>query len=98
MAFNPRSLLNSQAFTVAGGVVIGAGLYTLISGTIENLVRPLFNVVFEHGRVAINRHDDVYLGCGGFLAAGLVALLCVGAGIVLVKLAGDKGDSQPPRA
>ena len=97
MAFNPKSFLNSQAFTVAGGVVIGAGVFTLISGTIENLVRPLFNVVFEQGRIAVNRRDDVYLGCGGFLAAGLIAILCVGTGVVLVKLAGDKSE-PPPRA
>ena len=98
MAFNPKSLLNSPAFGVAGGVVIGAGIFTLISGTVENLVQPLFNIVFTHGRVVINKHDDISLGCGAFLAACFIAFLSVGTGIVLVKLSGEKGDPPPPRA
>ena len=80
----------SPAFNVAGGVVIGAGLFTLISGTVENLVRPMFNIIGNQGSIAINKADNIYLGCGGFLAAGLIAVLCVGLGILLIRLSGDK--------
>ena len=86
----------SPAFTVAGGVVIGAGIFTLISGSVENLVRPLFNIIGHQGSIAVNRAEGIYLGCGGFLASGLIAVLSVGVGIVLIRLSHDKGEPKPP--
>jgi large-conductance mechanosensitive channel len=88
MAFDMKGVLNSQAFAVAGGVVIGMGIFWLIHTTIESLVRPLFNIVFDHGLIELNHRNAIHWNCGAFLSAVIIAVICVALGFVMVKSAG----------
>ena len=89
MSFDPKSLVGSQSFAIAGGVVIGAGVFTLISSLVGNLIQPLFNVVLENnGAIALSQSKGIYLGCGPFLAACIIAVACGAIGIVMVKASG----------
>jgi hypothetical protein len=86
MTFDPKAMLGSQAFSVAGGVVIGLGIFTLIRAGIEHLVQPLFNVVFDNnGMVALSRSNGIYIGCGPFLGACIVTVACVIIGFFMIR-------------
>jgi large-conductance mechanosensitive channel len=88
MAFDPQGVFKSQAFSVAGGVVIGMGLFWLVYTAIESLVRPLFNIVLDHGMIVVNRHNDIHWNCGAFLSAIIIAVICLALGFVMVRGAG----------
>lgn len=88
MTFDPKALAKSPAFATAGGVVLGAGLFTFINGAVEHMVRPFFNFIFESGVVILNRSNGVYWGCGGFLSVCIVLVLSVLVGVAMIKMAG----------
>ena len=86
MGFDPKSLIGSQSFAIAGGVVIGAGIFTLISSMISNLIQPLFNVILDNnGQIRLSADRGIYLGCGPFVAACIIAVACGAVGFVMVK-------------
>ena len=86
MGFDPKAMIGSQSFAIAGGVVIGAGVFTLIYTTIRELIQPLFNVVLENnGAIALSQSKGIYIGCGPFLAACINAVACGFVGLVMVK-------------
>jgi large-conductance mechanosensitive channel len=85
MTFDPKSLLGSQAFALAGGVVIGMGVFTLIRATIEHMIQPLFNLIVDHGTVTLSRSHGIHLGCAPFIGAGIVAVVCLAVGFLMIK-------------
>jgi hypothetical protein len=86
MAFDPKSLVKNPAFAIGGGVVLGMGVFELIRATVSNVVQPWFNLVLKRGGF-ISITDDVALGCGPWIAAGIVGLVAVGAGLAMIKIA-----------
>ena len=86
MAFDPRQVLGSPAIALAGAVVIGMGIYSLIRAAIEHLVQPLFNVVFDHhGMVSLSDSRGISIGCGPFIAACMITVVCVGIGFFMIR-------------
>ena len=86
MGFDPKSLMGTQAFSIAGGVVIGAAIFTLVSSAVTNLIQPLFNIVLDNnGMIALSRDRGIYVGCGPFMAACIIAVACVALGFFMVK-------------
>ncbi len=83
MAFDPKAIAKSSAFATAGGVVVGLGVFWLISGAVDHLIRPIFN--FINGTGSIRLWENTYLGCGGFLSACIIcaAALFVGGAMIL---------------
>ena len=88
MAFDIKGMAKSSAFATAGGVVLGLGIFWLISGAIQHLFQPLINFVIDNGVVVLNRSSGVYIGCGAFLSACLIFLLAVVVGSAMIKMAG----------
>jgi len=88
MTFDPKMLAKSPAWATAGGVVIGAGIFTFISATLEHLIRPFFNFIFTGGVMSLSREHGVYLGCGAFLTAGLILAACTCIAFLMIKMAG----------
>ena len=86
MGFDPKALMGSQAFAIAGGVVIGAAIFTLVSSAVTNLIQPLFNIVFDNNGMVALSQGKIYIGCGPFLAACFIAVACVAIGFVMVKV------------
>ena len=86
MAFDPKAMAKSPAFATAGGVVVGLGIFWLISGTIDNLIRPIFN--FINGSGSIRLWENTYVGCGGFLSACIVCAAALIVGGIMIRMAG----------
>ena len=86
MTFDPKAVVKSPMFATAGGFLVALGIYKLIEGTIENLIRPIFNVINNSGSMRL--WDNTYLGCGGFLSAAIICVVAVVVGGVMIKMAG----------
>ncbi|HZL70961.1 MAG TPA: hypothetical protein VFC86_00775 [Planctomycetota bacterium] len=86
MSFDPKALAKSPAFATAGGVVVGLGVFWLISGAVEHLIRPIFNFINDTGSIRL--WSNTYLGCGGFLSAAIICVVAVVVGGVMIKMAG----------
>ena len=88
MSFDVKGVFNSPAWSVAGGVLIGLAVFWLVLTTIDSLVRPLFNIVFERGVIVLSRNSGIEWNCGAFLSAVIIAVICVALGFVMIKSAG----------
>lgn len=86
MAFDPKSIVKNPAFAIGGGVCIGMAVYSFISLTIGSLIQPWFHAILRRGGVW-NITDDVALGCGPWIAGGMIFIAAVLAGIVMIKIA-----------
>lgn len=88
MAFDIKGMAKSSAFATAGGVVLGLGIFWIISAAIQHLVQPLFNFIVDNGVVVLNRSNGVYIGCSAFLSACMIFVLAVVVGSAMIKMAG----------
>lgn len=88
MSFDPKALVKSPAFATAGGVVVGLGIFWLIEGTINNLIRPIFNFINNSGSIRL--WENTYLGCAGFLSAAIICVIAVVVGALMIKMAGKQ--------
>ena len=88
MAFDLKGMAKSSAFATAGGVVLGLGIFWLLSAAIQHLIQPLFNFVVDNGVVVLNRASGVYIGCAAFLAACMIFVLAVLVGSAMIRMAG----------
>ncbi len=86
MAFDPKSIVKNPAFAIGGGVVLGMGVYEMIRSTVSNVVQPWFSLVLKRGGF-ISITDDVALGCGPWIAAGMIAVAAVVAGLAMIRIA-----------
>ena len=86
MTFDPKGLAKSPAFATAGGVLLGLGIFWFISGAVDNLIRPIFNVINSTGNIRL--WDNTYLGCGGFLSAVIICVVSVVIAGAMIRMSG----------
>jgi len=88
MAFDPKAIAKSPVVATAGGFLIALGIFKLIEGGVENLIRPIFNVINGTGNIRL--WDNTYLGCGGFLSVCIICAAALVAGGMLIRTAGKQ--------
>jgi uncharacterized membrane protein len=88
MAFDPKAMMKSPVFATAGGFVVALGVFKLIDASIENLIRPIFNVINGTGNMRL--WDNTYWGCGGFLTGCIVCAVALFVGGLMIKMAGKQ--------
>lgn len=88
MTFDPKGMAKYSAFGTAGGIVLGAGIWWLLLSTVENLIRPLFNVVGGFG--VINLGSGISIGWAAWLSAGIVFMGAVVVGFGMIRMAGKQ--------
>ncbi len=86
MTFDPKALVKSPMFATAGGFVVALGVYKLIEGTVENLIRPIFNFINDTGNIRL--WANTYIGCGGIISAAIICVVAVVIGGLMIKMAG----------
>ncbi|MBI4565429.1 MAG: hypothetical protein HY716_12115 [Planctomycetes bacterium] len=85
MEFDPKTLVKTPAFAIAGGFVLGAAVFELIRGAINHLIVPFFSIVGDGGGIRIG--DSIYIGCGGFIGAVMVFVVATAVGVLMIRVA-----------
>lgn len=86
MNFDPKSLVKGSVLATAGGVVVGAAIFTFITSFMDLMIRPFFHLIFGDGILMLSRERGIGLGCGPLVLAVVVLLVAVVVGLVVARL------------
>jgi len=85
---DPKTLTKSSAWPIAGGVVLGGGVFTILQAFVLYIIQPFFSLINSRSHPGfVELGDNIHIGCGPFLGAGIVFLLCVVVGAIMLTMA-----------
>jgi uncharacterized membrane protein len=78
---DPKTLAKSSAWPVAGGLVLGLGIFAVLYGFVLYIIQPFFSLLNSKGHPGyIEVGDYIHIGCGPFLGACIIGVLSVVVG------------------
>jgi len=85
---DPKTLAKSSAWPVAGGVVLGLGVFWLLQGFVQFIIQPFFSLINSKSHPGfVELGDSIHLGCGPFLGACIIFALAVVVGAAMLSMA-----------